>query len=602
MKFIFTVTRVDRTGSIEVTEAEQPVLFAFIRQVATDTLAPFPKKIYLSSDVNAFVSYDSSFWSMFFPVRKNLTIGLGLVNSVNLSEFKAVLAHEFGHFSQRSMKLGSYVYNVNRILYNMLYDNTGYANMLQGWSSIHDVFALFTRLTILIARGIQAILSGMYGFLNKKYSGLSLQMEYHADAVAASVSGSESLVTALRRLELAGSGFQMSLQECDAMVAHKKRNANIYPLQSYCMSFLARENNLPMRDGLPYVTDQFLTEQNQRRVTIKDQWASHPPTEDRVKALRNYNVAAIENTKSAWAVFRDEENLQRTMTVSIYGNLADDKSITEEVPQFFQKKLEEDIDKKAIPKVYNRFYSNRVFSHFTNEELNALKPADLPWDEVYSKHFPDLFNRLSAIDQDIELLKQIAANPKAVRSFDFDGAKYNSEEATAIADKLSNEKGGLVNKIKEADANSIRLALYKVEKENGSSQNLRDAYARYFSHRDELLALGEFINEMMLPMQPIYAGQTMEQHQINVILDELRDLKEPLFKEKLRIWKERGILENIDDDTKSRIENYLTGKYVYFDGTSFMNTELLTLHEFANLLYNLSDRWVANELLKLIKG
>src|SRR5690606_38074555 len=161
-----------------------------------------PKKIYLSSDVNAFVSYDSSFWSMFFPVRKNLTIGLGLVNSVNLSEFKAVLAHEFGHFSQRSMKLGSYVYNVNRILYNMLYDNTGYANMLQGWSSIHDVFALFTRLTILIARGIQAILSGMYGFLNKKYSGLSLQMEYHADAVAASVSGSESLVTALRRLEL----------------------------------------------------------------------------------------------------------------------------------------------------------------------------------------------------------------------------------------------------------------------------------------------------------------------------------------------------------------------------------------------------------------
>jgi len=32
--------------------------------------------------------YNSSFWSMFLPVRKNLEIGLGLVNSINISEFK----------------------------------------------------------------------------------------------------------------------------------------------------------------------------------------------------------------------------------------------------------------------------------------------------------------------------------------------------------------------------------------------------------------------------------------------------------------------------------------------------------------------------------
>src|SRR5690606_19974293 len=124
-----------RSGSVEITDQDQPELFAFIRQVAADTQAPFPKKIFISSDVNASVSYDSSFWSMFFPVRKNLTIGLGLVNSLNLSEFKAVMAHEFGHFSQRSMKLGSYVYNVNRILHNMLYDNSGFSRLLSGFAN-----------------------------------------------------------------------------------------------------------------------------------------------------------------------------------------------------------------------------------------------------------------------------------------------------------------------------------------------------------------------------------------------------------------------------------------------------------------------------------
>src|SRR5688572_26560765 len=114
VKFIFAVAKYDRSGIIEITEAEQPRLFAFIRQLTIDTQTQFPKRIYLSPEVNACVFYDSSFFSMFLPVKKNLQIGLGLVNAVNVSEFKAILAHEFGHFSQRSMKLGSFVYNVNR--------------------------------------------------------------------------------------------------------------------------------------------------------------------------------------------------------------------------------------------------------------------------------------------------------------------------------------------------------------------------------------------------------------------------------------------------------------------------------------------------------
>ena len=97
IKFLFAVTRYDRSGIIEVNEEEQPKLFAFIRQLTKDTQTPFPKKIFISPEVNACVFYDSSFWSMFLPIKKNLQIGLGLVNSLNVSEFKAVMSHEFGH-------------------------------------------------------------------------------------------------------------------------------------------------------------------------------------------------------------------------------------------------------------------------------------------------------------------------------------------------------------------------------------------------------------------------------------------------------------------------------------------------------------------------
>ena len=65
-----------------------------------------PHRVFLTPDVNAAVFYRESLLSLLLPTSKNLVIGLGLVNQLNLSEFKAVLAHEFGHFSQNSMKLG----------------------------------------------------------------------------------------------------------------------------------------------------------------------------------------------------------------------------------------------------------------------------------------------------------------------------------------------------------------------------------------------------------------------------------------------------------------------------------------------------------------
>lgn len=79
--------------NMEITEGEHPLLFSFIRQLCAETKAPLPHKVYANREINACVFYNSTILSLFLPVKKNLLIGLGLVNSVNLSEFKAVLAH-----------------------------------------------------------------------------------------------------------------------------------------------------------------------------------------------------------------------------------------------------------------------------------------------------------------------------------------------------------------------------------------------------------------------------------------------------------------------------------------------------------------------------
>ena len=95
---------------IEDTASEQQSLVAFINRLADEAGAPRAHRVFLSPRVNAAVFYDLSVLNLLFPSRKNLEIGLGLVNALSLGEMKAVLAHEFGHFGQRSMAVGRWVY------------------------------------------------------------------------------------------------------------------------------------------------------------------------------------------------------------------------------------------------------------------------------------------------------------------------------------------------------------------------------------------------------------------------------------------------------------------------------------------------------------
>ena len=465
VKFLFAVTRFDRSGSIEVTEEQQPVLFAFIRQLTLDTQTPFPKKIYLSPEVNACVFYDSSFWSMFLPIRKNLQIGLGLVNSINVSEFKAVMAHEFGHFSQRSMKLGSFVYNVNRIIHNMLFQNSGYSDALGKFASAGNIFAFFASLTAWIARGIQYVLRQMYGLINTRYMSLSREMEFHADAVAASVSGSESLVTALRRIELASAGYTITLQKCDALFREKKISGNIYLNQRSVMKRLAKEYKLNEEHGLPIITKEFHTSHNTSRVNYKDQWASHPTTDDREQHLQHLAVVAEIVSQPAWELFQDREALQTALTKKVYEAVEIEPGTEIVDNQEFERKVEGDITLFNIPEEYKGFYDNRQIELPPAEEAFVSTPADanLSFDQLLTPDHLSIPSSIRSAATDIDMLRAIGNKTMQVKSFDFDGAKYESRDALKIADQLETEMKEQEARLKELDNRVISWFIARAE-------------------------------------------------------------------------------------------------------------------------------------------
>src|SRR5204863_1969153 len=142
VKFLFQVRTNDMKGKVQVFATEHPQLFAFIDKLCEETGAPKTKKVIISPNVNAAVYYNSSFLSLFLPVNKNLEIGAALLNCINLTEFKAVLAHEFGHFSQSSTILGSYIYRFNHVVHNLLFENEGWSKTVDNLSSWNGVLRI----------------------------------------------------------------------------------------------------------------------------------------------------------------------------------------------------------------------------------------------------------------------------------------------------------------------------------------------------------------------------------------------------------------------------------------------------------------------------
>src|SRR5438477_214258 len=73
---------------------------------------------------------------LIFYIGAVMLFGMGLVNCVNLSEFKAVLAHEFGHFSQSAMA-SSYTYVASRIIGDLV-DGEDWFDRLVNWCKKQD--------------------------------------------------------------------------------------------------------------------------------------------------------------------------------------------------------------------------------------------------------------------------------------------------------------------------------------------------------------------------------------------------------------------------------------------------------------------------------
>ncbi len=284
IKPVFSFTRNRDPRRLEVRRSDCPALFALIDALAARTGCRRPKRVFLSFDVNACVFYNTSFWSIFLPVRKNLEIGLGLLDGTSEAELAGVLAHEFGHFGQRSMKVGSGAAVTCTVLRNLILVDDRWDRLLDRWceSNVHVVWTLFGVATRFLTNGVRRLTVGMFSFVQKGYLTLSRIMEFGADDAACAVVGSATFASALCKVRvLAESDATHWNTLLENLFADGKVPADPVAARRSVPSLLGR-TDLPILSFDRPLPQPPSTSAVPSRLRVDDPWASHPPLEDRL--------------------------------------------------------------------------------------------------------------------------------------------------------------------------------------------------------------------------------------------------------------------------------------------------------------------------------
>lgn len=586
IKFIFKSHKTDRSHLIEIKESQQPELFKLIREIVLEVGTNFPKKVYLSSEVNASVFYDSSFWSMFLPVKKNLQIGLGLVNTITREELKAILSHEFGHFSQRTMKVGSYVYNVNQIIFNMLFDNESYEKLIQKWGNTSGYFSIFVVLAVKVNEGIQWILRKLYELVNKSYMGLSREMEFHADEIAASITGYEPLKKSLLRMTLADNSFEGVLNFYNKKISENLKTDNIYRDQIAAFHFLAEINHLPVANGFPDISLEEQNKFDKSKLVIKNQWASHPSMEDRVKRLEQTGYSRTQETGApANEVFSNIEILQKQLTQKIFDSVSYQGNTQDISTDSFIEEYKQEIRSNSFDEMYNRYYDHKNPVFFDVNE-NSLADRQIQLQDLFSDEKVDWVYTAIALQNDIETLTNIANNTIPLKTFDYDGIKYKKANAGSLADKLKGELEVVIEKIKTNDV-AIYHYFSRIENTQNGSKELKQLYSDFFEFDANFHFKYDIYVQLVNGLQFVSVTTPFEQITANFI--RIKPLEEQLKKEIPLLLSDSVLVDDISIEIKDSLELYISKTWEYFGKVRYYDNNLnifySAIHNYSFLLF-----------------
>ncbi|WP_143177527.1 M48 family metallopeptidase [Cystobacter ferrugineus] len=254
------VPRIDRftPPGPELTAKEQPVLFQEIHRIAEMTGQEPPTHVYLVPDVNAFVT-ERGGW-MGIGSQRVMGLGLGLVNILGVSELRAVIAHEFGHFHGGDTKLGPWIYKTRGAIIRTVQNLYAAGEASEEVGTVAFVLKAVGKPFEWFAKGYLRITQA-----------ISRAQEYSADGVAVRTQGAAALVEGLKKTHRGGLAFSAFVENELGPLLENKRHA---PLGEGFRRFL----------GAPSVAERLgQLEKEELSEGKQDPYDTHPPLRERIR-------------------------------------------------------------------------------------------------------------------------------------------------------------------------------------------------------------------------------------------------------------------------------------------------------------------------------
>jgi Zn-dependent protease with chaperone function len=263
----------------------QPRLRALLVEVARRLGTRPVENVYLTPGTEVAVMERGGMWRQLRgSAERCLILGVGVLEGLKIGPFKAVIAHEYGHFSNRDTAGGGLALGVRRSLFTMAKGlaESGTAHWYNpAWIFLNVFFRVFMRIS----------------------QGASRLQEILADRWAAFTYGSKAFETGLRhvieqsvRFEArAGATLGETLRTQTALV-------NLYQH--------ALTTPVPEEQILKAVTEAL-----HRPPSVYD---SHPSPTERTRWVRALNAkgttAGADDAQDVWTLFADRDKIEERMT------------------------------------------------------------------------------------------------------------------------------------------------------------------------------------------------------------------------------------------------------------------------------------------------
>ncbi|MEC5387720.1 M48 family metalloprotease [Uliginosibacterium sp. H3] len=173
--------RFDRPQGLRLSAEQAPKLFELVEKVRQKCGGPKLHEVLLVDELNAAICQTPRL-GLFGWYRNSLIIGLPMMQALSVSQFSAVLAHEFGHLVGAHGKMGAWVYRLRAT----------WARILQSFDERDSV----------IDAAARAFLRWYIPYFQAYSFVLARQQEFDADRISAKVAGAHNAADALVAVNL----------------------------------------------------------------------------------------------------------------------------------------------------------------------------------------------------------------------------------------------------------------------------------------------------------------------------------------------------------------------------------------------------------------